>query len=98
MHNLYDLIITELRVGGVLIFSYSRDISFKPVKYSCITENQINKLLKYSTVISTIVTRVLECLRVITEELLSTRRKVSDYFGLQKGADGKTLDDESAVC
>ena len=37
----------------------------------------------------------------MTEELLSksrTKSKVWDYFGLQKGADGKPLDDGSAVC
>ena len=37
----------------------------------------------------------------MTEELLSksgTKGKVWDYFGLQKGADGKPLNDRSAVC
>ena len=59
------------------------------------TENRIIELSKYRMVISTIVTRVLECSRVITEELLSksgTKSKVWDYFSLQKGADGKPLD------
>ena len=37
-------------------------------------------------------------LRVMTEKLLSKSRKVWDYFGLQKGADGNPFDDGSAVC
>ena len=51
-------------------------------------------------VVRTIVTCVSECLRVMTEELLSKRgikRKPWDNFSLQKGADGKPLNDRSTV-
>ena len=63
--------------------------------------NTDNRIIKISNGISTIVTRVLECLRVMPEKLLSesgTKSKVWNYFGLQKGADGKPLDIGSAVC
>ena len=63
--------------------------------------NTENRIIKISNSISTIVTRVLECSRVMPEKLLSksgTKSKVWDYFGLQKGADGKPLDVGSAVC
>ena len=70
-----------------------------PLTLKCHTGVRIIKVLLYYSQYSD--TDFSECLRVMTEELLSksrTKKKAWNYFGLWKGADEKLLDNGSDVC